>query len=195
MDLGLKGRAVIVAASSQGIGRATATAFAREGCKVAMCARNDAALRQAAEEIERTHRVPVTHAAFDVTDPAAVRDFVATVERRFGGIDVCVTNAGGPPAKEFLATTDEDWQRAAEQNLLSIVYFAREVIPLMRRKKWGRLITITRSEEHTSELQSRRDLVGRLLLEKKKKKKRTQQNSKKKKNNPNNKPARLTYVR
>ena len=134
---------MIVAASSQGIGRATATAFAREGCKVAMCARNDAALRQAAEEIERTHRVPVTHAAFDVTDPAAVRDFVATVERRFGGIDVCVTNAGGPPAKEFLATTDEDWQRAAEQNLLSIVYFAREVIPLMRRKKWGRLITIT----------------------------------------------------
>ncbi len=56
---------------------------------------------------------------------------------------VCVTNAGGPPAKGFLATTPEDWQRALELNLLSVVHFAREVIPLMQRKKWGRLIAIT----------------------------------------------------
>jgi 3-oxoacyl-[acyl-carrier protein] reductase len=143
MDLGLKGRSVIVAASSQGIGRATAEAFAREGCKLGMCARNQDALRAAAEAIQQRYGVLVTWSATDVTDAGAVRAFVSQVERQFGGVDVCVTNAGGPPAKQFLDTTDDDWQSAVEHNLLSIVYFAREVIPLMRRKGWGRLITIT----------------------------------------------------
>ena len=74
----------------------------------------------------------------DVRDAAAVRQFVANVAERYGGVDVCVTNAGGPPAKGFLATTDEDWQSAVALNLLSVVHFAREVIPHMQKKKWGR---------------------------------------------------------
>jgi 3-oxoacyl-[acyl-carrier protein] reductase len=81
--------------------------------------------------------------AFDVTDAKAVASFVAQVAEKFGGIDICVTNAGGPPAKGFLAATLEDWQRAIESNFLSTVYFAREVIPHMQRKHWGRIITIT----------------------------------------------------
>ncbi len=143
MDLGLKDRVVIVAASSQGIGRATAEAFAAEGCKLAICARSTQVLRSLAGAIAGKHRVPVHCEGLDVRDAAAVRQFVANVAGRFGGVDVCVTNAGGPPGKEFLATKAEDWQDAVEQNLLSVVYFAREVIPLMQRKKWGRLITLT----------------------------------------------------
>jgi 3-oxoacyl-[acyl-carrier protein] reductase len=133
----------LVAASSQGIGRATAEAFAAEGCRVAMCARNDRALQAAAEEIKRKHNAEVLAQAFDVTNAAAVAKFVAAVVEKFGSVDICVTNAGGPPARGFLAATLEEWQCALEMNFLSTVYFAREVIPHMRRKHWGRIITIT----------------------------------------------------
>ena len=143
MDLGLKSRVALVAASSQGIGLATAEAFAAEGCRIAMCARNQQTLEAAAEKIRKQHHAEVIAEAFDVTDPAAVARFVASVAAQFGSVDICVTNAGGPPAKGFLAATLDDWQRAIDANFLSTVYFAREVIPHMQRKRWGRIITIT----------------------------------------------------
>ena len=143
MDLGLKGRVVIVAASSQGIGRATAEAFAAEGCRVAMCARNQQTLQAAAEKIRKQYNTEVLTQAFDVTSAADVKHFVTSVAEQFGGVDICVINAGGPPAKGFLAATLEEWQRALEMNFLSAVYFAREVIPHMQRKRWGRIITLT----------------------------------------------------
>jgi 3-oxoacyl-[acyl-carrier protein] reductase len=143
MDLGLKDRVALVAASSQGLGLATAEAFAAEGCRVAMCARNQQTLGAAADKIRKQHRAEVFAEALDVADSAAVSRFVAAVASKFGSLDICVTNAGGPPAKGFLAATLEDWQRALELNFLSTVYFAREVIPHMQRKHWGRIITIT----------------------------------------------------
>jgi 3-oxoacyl-[acyl-carrier protein] reductase len=143
MNLGLKDHVALVAASSQGIGRATAEAFAAEGCRVAMCARNPQTLQSTAEQISKQYNVEVLAEAFDVTDPAAVGRFVASVAQKFGAVDICVTNAGGPPAKGFLAASLEEWQRALEMNFLSTVYFAREVIPHMQRKRWGRIITLT----------------------------------------------------
>jgi 3-oxoacyl-[acyl-carrier protein] reductase len=143
MDLGLRGRVAIVAASSQGLGRATAEAFAAEGCRLAMCSRNATTLQKAAERVRSEHNADVYSEAFDVTDPDAVHRFVESVAANFGRIDVCVTNAGGPPAKGFLAASIEDWKRAVEANFLSTVYFAREVIPHMQEKHWGRIITIT----------------------------------------------------
>jgi 3-oxoacyl-[acyl-carrier protein] reductase len=143
MDLGLKNRVALVAASSQGIGRATAEAFAAEGCRIAMCARSPQTLQAAAEKIRKQYNAEVLAEAFDVTDAAAVKSFVATVAEQFGSVDICVTNAGGPPAKGFLAASLEEWQRALELNFLSTVYFAREVIPHMQRKRWGRIVTIT----------------------------------------------------
>jgi 3-oxoacyl-[acyl-carrier protein] reductase len=143
MNLGLKDRVALVAASSQGIGLATAQAFAAEGCRVAMCARNRQTLQGAAEKIRRQHGVEVLVEAFDVTNAIEVSRFVAAVAEKFGSVDICVTNAGGPPAKGFLAATLEDWQRALEANFLSTVYFAREVIPHMQRRRWGRIVTIT----------------------------------------------------
>jgi 3-oxoacyl-[acyl-carrier protein] reductase len=143
MDLGLKNRVALVAASSQGIGRATAEAFAAEGCHVAMCARNPQTLQAAADTIRKEHGADVLAEAFDVTDAAAVSRFVAAVAQKFGSVDICVTNAGGPPARGFLSATLEEWQRAVELNFLSTVYFAREVIPHMQRQHWGRIITLT----------------------------------------------------
>jgi 3-oxoacyl-[acyl-carrier protein] reductase len=143
METGLRNRVAIVAASSQGIGRATAQAFAAEGCKVAMCARNGDALWAAAEQIRQQHNAEVLAQVLDVTDAAAIHDFVDAVVSRFGSADICVTNAGGPPAKGFLAASIEDWRKAVESNFMSTVYFAREVIPHMQKRRWGRIVTIT----------------------------------------------------
>jgi 3-oxoacyl-[acyl-carrier protein] reductase len=143
MDTGLKNRVAIVAASSQGIGRATAEAFAAEGCRIAMCARNALALKAAADKIRKQYSVEVLDQTVDVTDADTVHRFVDAVVANFGSADICVTNAGGPPAKGFLAASLEEWRKAVELNFLSTVYFAREVIPHMQRKHWGRIITIT----------------------------------------------------
>jgi 3-oxoacyl-[acyl-carrier protein] reductase len=108
-----------------------------------MCARNAQTLQSAAENIERQSRVEVLAQALDVIDAEAVHRFVEAVVSKFGGVDICVTNAGGPPAKGFLAASVEEWQKAVDANFLSTIYFAREVIPHMQRKHWGRIITIT----------------------------------------------------
>ena len=141
--MGLNGRVAIVAASSQGIGRATAQALAAEGCHLALCARNGAALQATAEVIRKATGVEVFTEIVDVSQPSRVSDFVAAVVHKFGRADICVTNAGGPPAKGFLATNVEEWQSAVQANFLSVVYFAREVIPHMQRQRWGRFITLT----------------------------------------------------
>ena len=143
METGLKNRVAIVAASSQGIGRAAAEALASEGCRVAMCARNPQTLEAAAGQIQKQYSAEIFAQPLDVTDPEAVHRFVDAVVSKFGAADICVTNAGGPPAKGFLAATLEDWDKAIDQNFLSTVYFAREVIPHMQKKHWGRILTIT----------------------------------------------------
>ena len=143
MDLGLKGRVAIVAAASKGLGRAAAETFAREGAEVAICARSSANLKKAAESIRTATGREVFHRELDVTDPKAVRDFVVAVEERFGSVDICVTNAGGPPAKKFLDISLDEWRAAVDLTLMSAVYFAREVIPRMQMRGWGRLLAIT----------------------------------------------------
>jgi len=143
METGLRGRVAIVAASSQGIGKATAEAFAAEGCRVAMCARNRHTLEAAAQRIREQSSAEVFTQAFDVTDSGAVHSFVDAVAEKFGSVDICVTNAGGPPAKGFIAASIDEWTKALDANFLSTVYFAREVIPHMQRKRWGRIITLT----------------------------------------------------
>jgi 3-oxoacyl-[acyl-carrier protein] reductase len=143
MDLGLKDRVAIVAASSQGLGKAVAMGLAREGAKLAICARTAPTLDATAEEIRRAAAAEVYARPVDVTDYKQVCRFVAETLQRFRRVDICVTNAGGPPAKPFAATTVEDWQAAVNLNLMSTLYFAREVLPLMQKQKWGRFITIT----------------------------------------------------
>jgi 3-oxoacyl-[acyl-carrier protein] reductase len=105
VDLGLKGRVAIVAAASKGLGLAVAQEFAREGTDVAICSRNSAELEKAAATIEKASGRAPHWKALDVTRYDDVREFVAEVSKRFGRVDICVTNAGGPPSKKFLDTS------------------------------------------------------------------------------------------
>src|SRR5690349_8958802 len=143
MDLGLTDRVALVAASSQGLGKAVALGLAREGAKLALCARTDAVLQKTADEIRAETGAEVLAQAVDVTIPAQVSAFVRQVLDRFGRVDICVANAGGPPSKTFAETTDADWRAAADLNLLSTVSFAKEVLPGMQQRRWGRFIAIT----------------------------------------------------
>ena len=140
METGLRNRVAIVAASSKGIGRATAFALAAEGAHLALCARNADMLEDAAKQIRAGYGVQVLTEPFDVSDDARVRHFVDAVHRHFGRIDICVTNAGGPPSKTFAETTMEEWDRAYALNLRSIVSFAHAVLPYMRQQHWGCLL-------------------------------------------------------
>lgn len=143
MDLGLKDRVALVAASSTGLGKAVALGLAREGAKLALCARTPATLEAAAEEIRRETGVEVLARAIDVTVYGEVRAFVAETAAHFGRLDICVANAGGPPSKSFAETSVEDWHAAAELNLMSTVYLAKEALPWMQQRRWGRFIAIT----------------------------------------------------
>jgi 3-oxoacyl-[acyl-carrier protein] reductase len=143
MDLGFKNRVALVAASSQGLGKAVALGLAREGARLALCSRNHAALQAAASEIRAATGAEVMARALDVTRHDDVKAFVAEVAAAFGTVDICVANAGGPPSKSFADTTIEDWRSATDLNLMSTVYLAKETLPLMQAQRWGRFIAIT----------------------------------------------------
>jgi 3-oxoacyl-[acyl-carrier protein] reductase len=143
MNLGLTNRVAIVSAASKGLGRAVATELSREGARVAICSRTAADVAETAVQIVAETGHEVFPQAVDVTDGSAVARFVEDVEKRFGRIDICVTNSGGPPSKLFTDTTVSDWKSAVDQLLMSTVFFAKETLPRMQKNKWGRLITIT----------------------------------------------------
>ncbi|MGH9487210.1 MAG: SDR family oxidoreductase [Terriglobales bacterium] len=143
MQTGLKDRVAIVAASSAGLGRAVAEGLAAEGAHLALCSRSQERIEAAAAAIHQRHGARVFSRALDVTDAAAVADFVAAVRQEFGRLDICITNAGGPPAKSFATTSLEEWRAAIELNLLSHVSFAKAALPLMQQARWGRFLMIT----------------------------------------------------
>ena len=143
MNTGLQGKVVIVAGASQGMGQATARAFAAEGALVAMCARSGKTLQAAAAEIRKATSAEIFAQVVDVSDASQVKQFVGEVATRFGRVDVCVANAAGPPPRTFLDISPEDWQSAFAMNFMSVVHLAREVIPHMRKSRWGRVIAIT----------------------------------------------------
>lgn len=143
MDMGLKDRVALVAASSTGLGRAVAEGLAAEGVHLALCSRSPERIEAVADDIRRRYGVRAWARAADVGDPAAIADFVAAALAEFGRCDICVTNAGGPPAKSFATTTLEEWQGAVALNLLSHVAFAKQVLPHMQRARWGRFLMIS----------------------------------------------------
>lgn len=143
MHTGLHNRVALVVGSSQGLGRAAAFGLAAEGAHVALCARNAAALEDVAAKIRNQFGVQVHRESVDVRNTAVLEQFVTDTNRIFGRIDICVTNAGGPPAKPFMATTDEEWDDAFILNLRSAAALARAVIPHMQRQRWGRIVMIS----------------------------------------------------
>ena len=142
MDLGLRGKSVLVTAASKGMGKACAMGFAAEGARVAMCARTEGDVKTAAEEVRAKTGAEVLGMTADVTKAADVKSIVARTKETFGGIDVLVANCGGPPRGMLHEMTDEQWYGAFEVSLLSVVRLVREVTPIMRARRWGRVLTI-----------------------------------------------------
>jgi len=143
MDLGLTGKVALVGGASRGIGKAVAMALAREGCRVAIGARGLDGLEAAAAEIAGATGGDVLPVVCDMSRYDDIRRFVAETVSRFGGLDIVVNNAGGPPLGTFDAHSDEVWRAALDQNLLSVTRTVREALPHLRRRGGGRIINIT----------------------------------------------------
>jgi len=143
MDLGLRGKVALVAASSRGLGRAAAAELAREGARVALCARNAEELQATAEAIRQETGAEVLAIPADLTRAEDIQRLVTQVEARFGRADILVTNAGGPPGGSFEDFDDEAWRRAWELTFMSAVRLIRAVLPGMKARRWGRIINIT----------------------------------------------------
>ncbi len=143
MDLGLRGKVALVAGASQGMGRAIALGFAREGAKVSICARGEAALNDAAAMVRRETGGEVLSMVADMNKAEDIQRFVSQTAEHFGRLDVVVTNAGGPPPGEFMKFTDEDWDHAFRLSFMSAMRLTRDAVPHMRKVSGGRIINIT----------------------------------------------------
>jgi len=143
MDLGLRGKVALVAGASQGMGRATALLFAREGAKVGMCARGEAALNETAQMIRRETGGEVLAIVADMTKAEDIQRFVNQTAEHYGRLDIIVNNAGGPPPGEFMKFSDEDWSAAFNLSFMSTMRMTREAVPHLRKVGGGRVINIT----------------------------------------------------
>jgi 3-oxoacyl-[acyl-carrier protein] reductase len=142
MDLGLRDRVALVTAASKGLGKATAMELAREGARVAICARKEATLRATAKEIEKATGSPALPIVADVGKAEDVERLIQTTVDHFARLDILVTNAGGPPAGYFLDLDDDAWHAAVELTLMSVVRLCRTAVPHMRQNGWGRIVNI-----------------------------------------------------
>lgn len=145
MDLGIRGKTALVVAASKGMGKASALGLGAEGARVVMCARGEGALKDAAAEVKQKTGAEVLALPADASRAADISRVVAETNRAFGGVDILVANVGGPPPGPFEAMTDDQWKAAFEQVHLSTVRFIREVLPHMKRSRWGRILAIQSS--------------------------------------------------
>ena len=145
MDLGIAGKTALVVAASKGMGKASALGLAAEGARVVMCARGEGPLKDAAAEVKQKTGAEVLALPADASRAPDISRVVAEANRAFGGVDILVANVGGPPPGPFETMTDEQWKAAFEQVHLSTVRFIREVLPHMKRSRWGRILAIQSS--------------------------------------------------
>ncbi|WP_049985915.1 SDR family oxidoreductase [Halobellus rufus] len=144
MDLHLEGDSALVTASSSGLGKASARALAAEGANVVLNGRDEERLEAAVAEVREDAAAEarvVGHAA-DLTDAEAGESLVERTVEEFGGLDHLVTSAGGPPAKPFLETTDEEWYAAFDGLVMSVVRTVRAAEPHLRESDHGTVVTI-----------------------------------------------------
>jgi 3-oxoacyl-[acyl-carrier protein] reductase len=143
MDLQLDGKRALVTGASRGLGYATALGLAREGCQVAINSRNTASLNAAARQLAEMTQVKVTPLVGDVADPGVPLGLIQQTVEAFGGLDILITNSGGPPAGDFESFDDQAWQAAIELNLLSHVRLIRAALPYLRQSPAASVLTIT----------------------------------------------------
>lgn len=145
MKLELDGKRAVVMASSRGLGYACAFELVREGCDVVICSRNQERIETAAEQI-RADLTPTGGRVYpmvaDVSSEDDIQTLVDACVQEFGGLEILVHNAGGPPAGTFATTDDDAWYQSFDQNLMSFVWAVRAALPHMRGAGYGRIITI-----------------------------------------------------
>jgi 3-oxoacyl-[acyl-carrier protein] reductase len=143
MNPGLRNKVALIGGGSKGLGKGCAMQLAREGVRIALCARGAQALEKSADEIRRAGGVSVLPLSVDLSRPADVRKAVKDTLREFGRIDILVANSGGPVPGGFFDMTEKDWRKGFDSVLYYVIELYRLVIPCMKKQKWGRIINIT----------------------------------------------------
>ncbi|MGH7496167.1 MAG: SDR family oxidoreductase [bacterium] len=143
MDLDISGKTALVTGSSKGLGRAVAEALVQEEVNVMLCARGVVALEQAADAIRALGGGKVEYEVADLTRAEDVARVTQSCVRKFGSVDILVTNAGGPSPGKFSEVGDEHWRQGIELVLMSVINLCRAAMPYMKKQKWGRIIHIT----------------------------------------------------
>jgi 3-oxoacyl-[acyl-carrier protein] reductase len=143
LDLQLEGKRALVTGASRGLGYATALGLAREGARLAINSRDAQSVRTAAEKIEAATGTEVHALAGNVAETGVPERIVSEAVERLGGLDILITNSGGPPSGKFESFSDEVWQAAIELNLLSHVRLIRAALPSLRQSEAASVLTIT----------------------------------------------------
>jgi 3-oxoacyl-[acyl-carrier protein] reductase len=143
MDLGIAGKVAAVGGASTGLGRAIAAALAHEGARVAICARGAEQLERTAGELREASGQQVLAYPVDLATENGPQEFIEATVKELGGLDILVTNAGGPPATTSSQTPAEAWAAALELSMLSAIRMSQAAIPHMKRNGWGRIVCIT----------------------------------------------------
>lgn len=142
MNLEIAGKVAVVAASSQGLGRAVVEGLAREGAHVVMSARTQDKLMRAADDVRRATGAEVLPIVADVARPDDCARIVEAAVERWGGVDILVTNTGGPLPGTFETTDESAWEVAVQNTLMNVVRLSRHAIPHMKTRRWGRIVHI-----------------------------------------------------
>ena len=145
MEFGLKGKRAIVMAASRGLGYASALGLAREGCRLVICSRDRRASKRRRRRSRKATGADVKALEADVSSASEAKRLVDAAVSAYGGLEIVVHNAGGPPAGETLQMTEDQWQKAFEQNLLSFTRIVGAAAPEMKKAGYGRVITIASS--------------------------------------------------
>lgn len=143
MDLGLKNKIALVTGSSRGLGYTTALALAKEGCKVVINSRDENKVKAAAERIHAETGSQVIGLAGDVSLVGVPKTLITQAFEAFGGLDILITNTGGPPPGSFESHDDANWQKGIDLSLMSHVRLIRAALPHLRKSSAASVLTIT----------------------------------------------------
>jgi len=143
MDMGIRNRIAIVTGSSEGIGKAIALNLAKEGVKLVLCARNQENLKKTSLEIEKSTGTQVLPITTNLQEKKEIKNLISKTVQKFGSVDILINNTGGPPQMIFKETSEKHWINAYNQLMMSTINCCYEVIPIMKKKRWGRIVNMT----------------------------------------------------
>lgn len=145
MELGLRGKRAVLLAASRGLGYACALGLAREGCDLVICSRDSERIEAAANTIRQETGARVWPMVCDVSQEADIQAVVTACVEQYGGLEIALHNADGPPAGGFEAIDGEQWYRAFDLNLMSFARLVQAAVPEMKKAGYGRILAIASS--------------------------------------------------